>query len=305
MRALALLALVLPRLTGSARVAVVVRAYHEQVTQLRSMAWLMSGMRTSDCPQHCATIIVVPTQFDSVQTLETLVNELADVHGLPIEMLRLPAGTIRWRDLFRDFTAAAPACPQNLSKTEFIAGLCGPFRYHDPTCAERSVDAHPLLQTKICGYQNQVHYRLTDMGVEQAVEQHGGTHDYLLVTNADNVYHPLVFSAATQHGEDIVATWFTHTTHTQRVMAVKTQFKMSRIDLGAAFFSMRVIEASKLRFVTAVPTNLVTFSRVSPRAKQVAVMRLYHDSDFWFIKHAMRAPNASTKIVQDLLFHHV
>ena len=69
-----------------------------------------------------------------------------------------------------------------------------PGRYHRP---------------KICGYNNIVHYQLTDLGLEQALDRFGETHDYLITTNADNAYHPDFFTKTLKTEKDIIATKFT------------------------------------------------------------------------------------------------
>jgi hypothetical protein len=212
-----------------------------------------------------------------------------------------------------DVLEPAPSCSQDISPEEFARGLCDPFLEFDKTCRKKvendlKNDPGRGLFTrkvqKICGYSNAVHYELTDLGLDQASKKYSRDHDYVLVTNADNTYHPAFFEKLISTGKSVAASDFLTEMDNVNSRSVATRFKLGDIDLGALIVSMQVIASRELRFLDSIPYNIIDNADVTKREKSVALMRAYHDNDWWFVHYAVFEMRLDKEIVHEFLFNH-
>ncbi len=281
-------------LDKGASLFVVVRAYHKQTEMLGRLA------RSLMSKSNDVMFIVVPTDLESGPLLETEVLRLYDL-GVPIHLLKL-SDPQKW---FQAEETRDPKCPHDLSMEEFISGLCDPFEKFDPTCRRalmKSVDNINERISKVCGYTNSVHYTLTDMGL-RLVDNLCPQCDFALITNGDNVYSPDFFLKVVQAEKDVVATWFETGSEDKR-RVVKTQFKLSKVDLGSVVVSLRLLRRTGITFRSAFPNDIIESAQISERAKSVAMKRAYHDSDWWFILAVTEEGSNGNAIVPEVLFQH-
>jgi hypothetical protein len=248
---------------------------------------------------------VVPTELNSVEVLSKAVDEIAE-HGISIEMLRMRG---EWADWFERAEANAPTCDEGLSDKEFVSGLCKPFLDFNPFCNKHvkrdvATGALKVKKQKICGYFNEVHYQLTDMGLEQALDDYYSTHDYLMVTNADNAYDLSFFKETLVKETDVIACHFLTQKHDMTYRHVKTKFSLSMVDLGAVLIRTSALKRTGLRFLNSIPHDLIGKSTLTSREKSVSLMRSYHDCDWWFVHNAIYALKLQSAIVPLPLFYH-
>mmetsp|Transcript_22607 Transcript_22607/g.45152 ORF Transcript_22607/g.45152 Transcript_22607/m.45152 type:complete len:764 (-) Transcript_22607:56-2347(-) len=290
--------------TAGTHVVLVIRAYDKQINQLKSLIYSVSAMSTPTCESNCARFIIVPTEEKSVSALRELIDYLDISHShLKVEMIDIPP------NFFSEAEHRAPRCGSvnydEVPDLAFKNGVCIPFLDYDPKClkkmAEETGDEILDKKRKICGYYNNIHYALTDMGLYLAVNKYGGAHDYVVVTNADNGYHPSFFLRTLKADKEIIATHFVQNKKREE----RTEFALSHIDLGTVVVSTAALRRSNLTFSTSTPKSMIeSHPTLSKLEKDVALMRSYHDNDWWFIQKAVHEMNFDAAIVAEALFYH-
>jgi len=266
------------------------------------MAWAMDSMSAGSCASGCVTIIVVPTEATSVNPLQKAVDDLLS-SGLRVEMIQLPEGYTAWSQWFGEKISAAHKCAPDMSMAESLKGLC--FLDYSKRCTrDHGPSKLPQSLLKVCGYTNDVHYLATDLGMDLAVEKYKDSHDYILVTNADNGYHPEFFTRLVRESRasksDVVASNFI----TGSVRFVNTAFSVGYVDLGSAIISMGVVVEGGLRFSSSIPMDKLMGSKLSEKERSVTIMRMYHDADWWYVNHAVNILQLKGGVVPQVLFYH-
>jgi len=295
--------------TGNAHIIVVVRAYDKQVNELSALAFSMSGMSTSTCHKNCANIIVVPTEVNSVEILTDTVR-LLQRDGIPIEMVEEP-GEETWDEWFKKAEEDAPSCAEHYTDLEFKNGMCEPFKSFDPGCfqgidTDIKVGLLAEKMKKVCGYYNSIHYLLTDLGLDHGLKRYGDTHNFIMVTNADNAYHPSFFEKTTSAEKDMVAVHFLTQMTNQNFRMVKTEFRLGQVDLGAMLFSTEAVKRTGIRFSNSIPKNILegTYRHISKTEKSISLMRCYHDNDWWFVHRGIQDFLVKGEVIPMVLFYH-
>ena len=147
---------------------------------------------------------------------------------------------------------------------------------------------------KICGYYNSVHYSLTDMGLDLALIKCGDSHDYVVVTNADNSYHSSFFYNTIRQKKEVVTCYFLH--NAKRI--IETKYLLSRVDLGAVILSTAALRRSQMSFSSSIPMErIMTNPNLSKEGKAIATLRAHHDNDWWFIQKAVHELKLESTIV--------
>ena len=291
--------------TSGPHVAVIVRTYVKQINLLYSLAYSMSAMSTITCSSNCVTFIVVPTEFESVSPLQNAVTELKEL-GMNIELVNIAT---TWSEWFAMVGPKSPKCAEDITDLEFLSGLCNAYLSVDPDCRpyltqELKLNKLEQKKRKICAYNNQIHYLLTDLALQQVIVKYSQTHTYVMVTNADNSYHRSFFQQTLVKDEDMIATYFLTDMDNANSRTIKTQFTFGRIDLGAVLVRIRALKETGLNFMNSIPHGMINNAALSNREKSVALMRAYHDNDWWFFYKAKYQLKLTSRVIPMVLYYH-
>ena len=100
--------------------------------------------------------------------------------------------------------------------------------------------------------------------------------------------------------KEIVATHFIH-----NGSVIGTKFALSQVDLGSVIASTAALRRSNLKFGNSIPKRMIEIDPgLSRLEKDVALMRSFHDNDWWFVQKAVYEIKFDAAIVTEVLFYH-
>jgi hypothetical protein len=108
---------------------------------------------------------------------------------------------------------------------------------------------------------------------------------HVLVTNADNGYHPNFFKTLISCGAEVAGCDFTHNSG-----FLPFAFQKGRMDLGGVIVRADLLRTNGVTFIGALPTPTVPHH--------------VHDNDYWFFSLLIHRLQATSAISHTVEFYH-
>jgi len=282
-------------LAGKLRAFVIVRTYRKQIGLIQR---LVSSLLDGSHSQVDTTFLLLPTESEDVAAFRDLATNLSSSGSdVQVPWFLTPSAYTEAR---KDVTKCG--CPPDGGR-KFVQLVNRPFCYKcqdgnhlvKPSCSD--------LYKQICEYENEVHYRLTDMSIDHVMRLSEGSSIYsktsILVTNGDNVYREAFLAQMMGVPEAIAISDFVERPEKFdfrgcRRAAMKNYF----VDLGAFIVDISVLRQHNVTFSNSIPS----FENDVAHAKR---MFAFHDADFWFINNLVKLLGTPYHIIHECMFSHV